>query len=53
MDIAVAGAGFAGLASAALLARDGHRVTVYERFEQPRAVGAGILIQPSGLAALR
>lgn len=53
MDIAVAGAGFAGLASAALLARDGHRVTVYEKFAQPGAVGAGILVQPSGLAALR
>jgi 2-polyprenyl-6-methoxyphenol hydroxylase-like FAD-dependent oxidoreductase len=53
MKIAVAGAGFAGLASAALLARDGHRVTVYERFQEPRAVGAGILLQPSGLAALR
>ncbi len=53
LRIAIAGAGFAGLASAALLARAGHRVTVYEKFAQPQAVGAGILIQPSGLAALR
>jgi 2-polyprenyl-6-methoxyphenol hydroxylase-like FAD-dependent oxidoreductase len=53
LDIAIAGAGFAGLASAALLARDGHRVTVYEKFEQAGAPGAGILVQPSGLAALR
>lgn len=53
LNIVVAGAGFAGLASAALLARDGHRVTVLEKFRQPQSVGAGILVQPSGLAALR
>ena len=47
------GAGFAGLASAALLARDGHDVTVFEKAPEPGAVGAGVLIQPSGLAALR
>ena len=47
------GAGFAGLASATLLARAGHRVTVFEKFATPRAVGAGILVQPTGLAAMR
>ena len=52
-DVAIAGAGFAGLSAAALLARSGHRVTVFEEFEQPRPVGAGILVQPSGLAAMR
>ncbi len=51
--VAIAGAGFAGLASAALLARSGHRVTVYEKFAQPESVGAGVLIQPSGLAAMK
>jgi 2-polyprenyl-6-methoxyphenol hydroxylase-like FAD-dependent oxidoreductase len=51
--IAVIGAGFAGLASATLLARAGHQVTVFEKFVTPQAVGAGILIQPTGLAAMR
>jgi len=51
-DIAIVGAGVAGLASATLLARLGHRVTLYERFETPRPVGSGLLLQPPGLAAL-
>lgn len=51
--IAVIGAGFAGLASATLLARAGHQVTIFEKFVTPQAVGAGILIQPTGLAAMR
>jgi 2-polyprenyl-6-methoxyphenol hydroxylase-like FAD-dependent oxidoreductase len=51
--IAIVGAGFAGLASATLLARAGHQVTVFEKFATPQAVGAGILVQPTGLAAMR
>jgi 2-polyprenyl-6-methoxyphenol hydroxylase-like FAD-dependent oxidoreductase len=51
--VAIAGAGFAGLTSAALLARAGHQVTVFEKFAQPQSVGAGILVQPTGLAAMR
>lgn len=52
-QVAIAGAGFAGLASAALLARGGHRVRVFEKFTQAQSLGAGILVQPSGLAAMR
>src|SRR6188768_4058716 len=52
LKVAVAGAGFAGLATASLLARAGHRVTVFERFSTPQSAGAGILVQPSGLAAM-
>jgi 2-polyprenyl-6-methoxyphenol hydroxylase-like FAD-dependent oxidoreductase len=52
LNIAIVGAGFAGLASGALLARSGHRVTVFEKFAQAQAVGAGVLIQPSGIAAM-
>jgi 2-polyprenyl-6-methoxyphenol hydroxylase-like FAD-dependent oxidoreductase len=52
LDIAVAGCGPAGLASALLLARDGHRVTLFERFDAPRPIGSGLLIQPTGRAIL-
>lgn len=51
-DIAVIGAGVAGLATALLLARQGHRVRLLERFDTPRPLGAGLLLQPTGLAAL-
>jgi salicylate hydroxylase len=52
LNIAVAGAGIAGLAAAALLARDGHRVTVFDQFDAPASVGAGLMVQPVGLAVL-
>jgi len=52
LDIAVAGCGPAGLAAALLLHRDGHRVTLFERFEAPRPIGSGLMIQPTGMAVL-
>lgn len=51
-DIAIAGCGPAGLAAALLLQRDGHRVTIFERFDVPRPVGSGLMIQPTGAAVL-
>ncbi len=36
-----------------LLHRDGHRVTLFERFDHPRPLGSGLLIQPTGQAVLR
>lgn len=51
-NIAVIGAGIGGLAAATALVRTGHRVTLYEHFVQSRPVGSGLLLQPTGLAAL-
>lgn len=52
LDIAIAGAGPAGLATALYLQRAGHRVTVFERFEEPKPVGSGLILQPTGLTVL-
>ena len=50
--IAVVGCGVGGMAVAALLAEAGHDVTLYERFAEPRPLGAGLLLQPTGLKVL-
>jgi 2-polyprenyl-6-methoxyphenol hydroxylase-like FAD-dependent oxidoreductase len=52
MEIAIVGAGISGLASAILLAPLGHRITLYERFATTRPIGSGLMLQPTGLAAL-
>lgn len=52
LRIGIVGCGVAGMAAAIACARDGFRVTVMERFETPRPLGAGLLLQPTGLAAL-
>ncbi len=53
LDIAVVGGGTAGAASALFLADAGHQVTVFERVDQPTAIGAGILLQPTGMQVLK
>lgn len=50
--IAIAGAGIGGLAAATLLARDGHSITLCDRFDTPRPLGSGLVVQPVGLAVL-
>ncbi len=52
LDIAICGCGPAGLAAALLLVRAGHRVRLFERFETPRPVGSGLILQPTGLGVL-
>ncbi len=50
--IGIVGAGTAGAAAAILLGRAGHAVTVFERVAEPRPIGAGITLQPTGQAVL-
>ena len=52
MKVAVIGLGTAGGAAGTLLAQAGHAVTLYERVPEPGAVGAGIVLQPTGMAVL-
>lgn len=53
LDVGIVGGGTAGTAAGLLLARAGHRVTLYERVLQPAPLGAGIVLQPTGQAVLR
>ena len=53
LRIAVSGCGPAGLAAALLLYRAGHEVVLFERFDAPQPIGSGLMLQPTGLMALR
>lgn len=48
IEVGVIGTGTAGSAAALFLARAGHRVTIFEKVDDPGAVGAGIVLQPTG-----
>lgn len=50
--IAIVGYGTGGQACALALLRDGHAVEIFERVPEPGPVGAGFLLQPTGLQAL-
>ncbi|HHI88661.1 MAG TPA: FAD-dependent monooxygenase [Hellea balneolensis] len=52
LNIGIAGAGIAGLASAILLARADHNITVYDQMSAPAPVGSGLVLQTTGLAVL-
>lgn len=52
LRVAVVGCGSAGPAAAVLLKRAGHEVVLFERAPVCLAVGAGFLLQPSGMAVL-
>ncbi|BDU17211.1 FAD-dependent oxidoreductase [Lysobacter auxotrophicus] len=52
LRIGIVGYGTAGQAAALLLTREGHQVEVFERAPVLGPVGAGFLLQPTGLAVL-
>lgn len=52
LRIGIVGYGTAGQAAALLFSRDGHHVEVFERAPVLGPVGAGFLLQPTGLAVL-
>lgn len=53
MRVGIVGCGTAGQAAALLLHRAGHDVVVHERAAVLDAIGAGLLLQPTGVAVLR
>ena len=53
LSIVICGYGTAAQASALLLRAQGHAITIFERSPILAPVGAGFLLQPTGLAVLR
>lgn len=53
LNIGIIGCGTAGLAAAIFLGRQGHNLTLFEKFSAPLPLGAGLLLQPTGLEVLR
>lgn len=52
MRIGIIGAGIGGLVAAAGLQADGHEVTVFERRDEPGAIGAGLTLFGNAFSAL-
>ncbi|WP_266171792.1 FAD-dependent oxidoreductase [Dyella subtropica] len=52
LRIAIVGYGAAGQAAALFLSAQGHALSVYEQAAAPGPVGAGFLLQPTGLGVL-
>jgi 2-polyprenyl-6-methoxyphenol hydroxylase-like FAD-dependent oxidoreductase len=52
LRVAVVGYGVAGQATCLLLSAAGHDLTVFEQAASPGPVGAGFLLQPTGLSVL-
>ncbi len=52
LKIAIIGSGTAGAGAALFLHKLGHHITVFERESKPGPVGAGIMLQPTGMKML-
>lgn len=52
LNIGIAGAGPAGLAAALALHRQGHAISIFDQFAEPKPIGSGLILQPTGLAVL-
>lgn len=52
LNIGIVGCGIGGLAAATLLAKQGHRITLFDQFTTPAPVGSGLVVQPVGLDVL-
>lgn len=53
MDVAIFGAGIAGLMTAISLHADGHRCRIFERQAQVQEAGLGFILMPEGMDCLR
>ena len=53
MDIAIFGAGIAGLMTAIALRAQGHRCRIYERTRQGQDTGMGFILMPEGIECLQ
>ncbi|KAJ6586093.1 hypothetical protein B0H19DRAFT_1369103 [Mycena capillaripes] len=53
LDIAIIGAGLVGLATAAMLRKEGHRITIIESSSFHAEIGAGIVLTPNGVMVLK
>lgn len=52
LNVAIIGSGSAGASAALFFHKNNHNVTVFEREAKPTPVGAGIMLQPTGLNTL-
>src|SRR6476619_100603 len=53
MDIAIFGAGVAGLMAGIALRKQGHRCRLYERMHQGQETGMGFILMPDGIDCLQ
>jgi cystathionine beta-lyase len=53
MDIAIFGAGIAGLMTAITLRAEGHRCNIYERMRRDNETGMGFILMPDGIDCLQ